>query len=187
MADIVTEYRTRHGLPQAIVPVTEGLLFLNNPKNPSKQEMLVVLVSSVSKSHNMCRECHEYMGATVLEVIQPTYYPRFLSSRYHVHFMNEFDLLKEVRAHHGAHWSPVAIPTARDLEQFVWEMFTEWAQASPDLGSSVRHYFLSTKKSKPWIDEAVHFASNHAGTFQHFYDNLYSPLLINRKYLLHTQ
>ena len=190
MTDILTEYRKRHGLPQAIAPVTEGVLFLHDANNPGKQTTIAALVSSVSKSYQMCRDCHNFQGAVTLEIVTLTGFPRLLQHRYHAHFVNEFDTIKEVRAQQGLQYSPIAIPTARELEQFTWELFIHaLGRDNSDLGSSMRSYMKTreSRKFKSWIDEAIFFAENYASTFQQFYDSLYSPLLINRKYLLLAQ
>ena len=187
MTDILSEYKQRHGLPPSITPVTEGLLFLKS--DLPKRLGAAVLVSSVSKSYQMCRECASYPGAVTMEVLRPQYFPHPLQLCYHVHFSHDFDIMKEVHANFGKAepYSPVALPTARAVEEHVWEMFMETAQNNTsEMGSSAKNY-LKARKPGRWLEEATMFATKYSNIFQYFYDSVYSPLLINRKYLLLAQ
>lgn len=166
MTDILSEYTARHNLPLSIYPLTEGLVFFEH----DNKNKYILLISSVSKSYKLCKECYENNNSIVFEILTFNSLYEPLVSQVHKHYNQEFDLLKEFKSYVGNKCYPIAINSHRKLEEYIWNTFI-----------TLKEITLKTQNSM--IDDMLFISSKNFSIFEQYYLNLYSPLVINRKYL----
>lgn len=170
MTSILEEYRRRHGL-SSLTPVTEGLLFLESPR-----KQFICLTSSPSKQFVSCVQCRSMAVShkIILEVFQQGRFPNCCQALTHTHIDPDAELVEQINAL-GVTGDPFISKGTRSQEQWLWNFFKK---SHPRLGEGVHLKFES------WQDEVFYYAMNHNRVFKVYYDNLYLPFMVNRKYIL---
>ena len=174
MPSILEEYRRRHRI-ESINPIPEGVLFLSD--GPAKR--LVCLTSSYTKSTTLCEECASAPPKLVLELFKPSCIPYLIQLVVHCHIEPDADLLEVIQVVMGSRYVPFMSKGERDQEEWLWRTFRQ----AVGQGNGNRQQRREALQEN-WIADAIRLASNNPDLFSNFYEQMYSPLVINRRYIL---
>lgn len=170
MANLLTEYRKRHGA-SFIVPMDEGLCFFNGPDG---QPAVVAVTSSPSRSMGSCRMCVTQKTPMIVEVLRSD--PNsltFLSDPIHQHILPDADLVRVVHGLNlpGGPFTPVTFRGDREVEGWLWRLFSK----------SVRG--MAKRRDDPFED-MVAVGLRNPPILDTFFKYVFQPILLNRRYLL---
>jgi len=165
MANLLEEYRKRHGI-EAICPANEGVLFFEyEGKAP-----LIVLMSTRNKALGSCVFCSRDQRL-VFELCCPAGNPELVRIVSHEHIAPDEDIMRYI----PKGYKPYVSKGERDQERWLWEKFFLCV-----LSEKSRKSF----RGQDWISGAVELISASPDSFDLFYENIYAPILINRRYIL---
>lgn len=182
MSGLMTEYRKRHGL-KSICPINEGVLFFNKNNAPA----IIALTSSYTKSVLTCAFCPMNAESITLEIFCHSDDRHDLKQRVvHTHIPPDGDLIEYVINHMPSqNYQPYVSLGERDQERWLWEFYQNTSRMK-----AITQGGKKSQKTKQafshtnWLEQAISFSINYPSEFKLFYDLIYQPCLIARRYIL---
>ena len=185
MANLINEYRRRHGL-NFVLPLDEGLCYFDLAKKPGA----IVTTSSPSRCATTCRQCLKHQPSLIAELFVHTgsAAPNAVYKQVaHEHVAPDTDLRSWVNQKIGDGkkvYEPVEAMDDREVECWLWRFFVrhnpvfnrKWANKEEPLRSL---------EQIAWVIDKYGKHSTYPALFEFFYKNLYWQFTLGRKYLLY--